>query len=112
MIKKSIENVPFEKVEIDGAKGVQVQWIFGPADNVPTFAFRIFHVEAGGNTPKHSHEWEHEVLILEGEGKVFINGDYIPFKKGDAFFIPGGEEHQFLAKTKGKFICLIPNSGC
>ena len=112
MIKKEIEKVEKEEVSVDGAKGVQVQWIFSPKDGVPNFSFRIFHVKAGGCTPRHKHDWEHEVLILEGTGKVFCNGEYVPFKKGDAFFIPGGEEHQFLAESEGKFICLIPNSGC
>lgn len=112
MIKKKVSEVPVEKVELEGAKGVSVQWVFSPKDGVPNFAFRIFHIKAGGTTPRHIHNWEHEVLILEGKGRVFVEGDYIPFEKGDAIFIPGGEEHQFLADTDGKFICLIPNSGC
>ena len=112
MLKKRLEDVPMEKVELEGAKEVQVQWLFSPKDGVPNFSFRVFHVKGGGNTPRHTHDWEHEVFILEGEGEVFVNGEYVPFKKGDAFFIPGGEEHQFIAKTDGKFICLIPNSGC
>ena len=112
MLKKNIADVPIEKVELEGAKGVQVQWLFSPKDGVPNFAFRIFHIEEGGTTPKHVHDWEHEVLILEGEGEIFVDGDLIPFKKDDGIFIPGGKEHQFRAKTKGRFICLIPNSGC
>jgi quercetin dioxygenase-like cupin family protein len=112
MLKKRLDEVPVEEVNLEGAKGVKVQWLFSPKDGVPTFAFRVFHIAAGGETPRHIHDWEHEVLILEGEGEVYVNGEYVPYKKGDAFFIPGGEEHQFLAKSNGKFICLIPNSGC
>ncbi len=112
MLKKKLTEVPIEIVEIEGAKGVKVQWLFSPKDGVPNFSFRIFHIEKDGHTPRHTHDWEHEVLILEGEGNIYLNGELIPYQKGDAFFIPGGEEHQFLAKTEGKFICLIPNSGC
>ncbi len=112
MLKKNIESVPKDKVEMQGAKGLQVQWLFSPKDGVPNFSFRIFHIEESGTTPQHTHAWEHEVLFLEGEGEVFVNNQLYPFKAGDAFFIPGGEEHQIRAKSKGKFICLIPNSGC
>ena len=111
MIKKNINDVPKEIVEIDGAEGVQVQWIFGEKDNVPTFHFRIFHVQAGGKTPKHKHPWEHEVLILKGKGKVYFEGEYIDFSEGDAFYIPPNKEHCFLPETEGKFICLIPKEG-
>jgi len=112
MLKKSLSEVPLEDVNIEGAEKIKVQWLFSPKDNVPNFSFRIFHLEPGGCSPRHTHDWEHEVLILEGEGEVFANGEYKSFKKGDVFFIPGGEEHQFISKTSGKFICLIPNSGC
>ena len=111
MIKKSINEVPLEDVNVEGAKDVKVQWIFSSKDNVPNFYFRIFHVKEGGSTPKHKHPWEHEVLILEGKGKVFFEDEYIDFKEGDAFFIPPNKEHQFLAETNGKFICLIPKNG-
>ncbi len=111
MIKKNINEVPMEDVNIDGAKDVKVQWIFGEKDNVPTFYFRIFHVKKGGQTPKHKHPWEHEILILQGKGKVYYEGEYIEFKEGDAFFIPPNKEHCFYAETDGKFICLIPKGG-
>ncbi len=110
MIKKNLKEVPLEDVNMDNAKDVKVQWIFSEKDNVPNFYFRIFHVKAGGQTPRHSHPYEHEVLILKGKGKVFYEGDYIDFSEGDAFFIPPNKEHQFLAETEGKFICIIPKS--
>ncbi len=108
MIKKNIKDVALEEVNIDGAKDVKVQWIFSEKDNVPNFYFRIFHVKAGGATPRHKHPWEHEILILEGKGKAFFEGEYIEFQEGDALYIPADKEHQFLAETDGKFICLIP----
>jgi quercetin dioxygenase-like cupin family protein len=74
------------------------------------FAMRLFEMEPGGYSPLHSHAWEHEVFILEGEGIVQSGGEERKFRPGDVIFIPPNEEHQF--KNTGekvvKFLCLIP----
>jgi len=73
---------------------------------------RLFTIEPGGYTPLHSHNWEHEVFILEGEGKVMSNGKKMLFKSGDVIFIPPNEGHQFLntGKNSLRFICLVPKT--
>jgi quercetin dioxygenase-like cupin family protein len=77
----------------------------------PTFAMRLFEVEKGGCSPLHTHSWEHEAFILEGEGVVFDGEKATPFKANDVVFVPPDEWHQF--KNTGtrtlKFLCLIPH---
>jgi quercetin dioxygenase-like cupin family protein len=70
-------------------------------------------MEAGGYSPYHHHEWEHEVFILEGEGTITTESGDIPFQPGSVVFIPPNEYHQFknTGKRPVKFLCLIPYKG-
>jgi quercetin dioxygenase-like cupin family protein len=98
---------------MQGAENVRMQLLCGPADGCPTFAMRKFIVAPGGCTPKHHHDYEHEVLILSGHGVVFGNDREQPIKPGDVLFVPANELHQFK-NTAGpdgaalEFICLVP----
>ena len=107
------EEVPAKPVEIEGAKNVSVRWLISKDDQAPTFAMRQFLLGAGGHTPRHSHDWEHEVYILEGSGRLHIGNSARAVSPGMVAFIPGGEVHQFVADEEGdlSFLCLIPNSG-
>lgn len=101
---------PEEVVQMEGAKGVRVRWVISDKDGAPNFAMRHFTVEPGGHTPKHSHPYEHEVYILEGEGEIFDGTGYRPFKAGDVIFVAPNEEHQFrnTGTQPLRFLCLIP----
>jgi len=100
-----------EKVfDTDPAKGVKGRVVIGKRDGATNFCMRVFEITAGGHTPKHSHEWEHEIFFHQGEGEVFKDGTYVPVKAGDIALIPGGEEHQIrnVGQTDLVFVCLIP----
>jgi len=99
-----------EKVKTEGAAHVKMRILIGPDDNAPNFHMRHFEIAPGGHTPHHSHDFEHEVLILSGSGIANSEqGDY-PFKAGDVIFVPAGEKHQFVNNgvRPCTFICLIP----
>ena len=110
MIKKNLQSVPQQTVTMPGAENCQMQLLCGPDDGCPTFAMRRFTVAPGGCTPKHQHDYEHEVLVLAGEGVVFGNGIEQPLKTGDVLYVPANELHQFrnTADTPLQFICLVP----
>ena len=45
--------------------------------------------------PMHKHPGVEEViLILEGEGEAWVDGELAPFKKGDAVLFPADSKHQ------------------
>ena len=107
------ERVPYEPVRMEGAVGCRVRWLIGVADCAPNFAMRQFEVAPGGHTPRHSHPYEHEVFVLEGEGVVSEKDADHRLKPGDVVYVKPDEVHQFR-NTGGKpfkFLCLIPNSG-
>ena len=107
--KVNVSTVPDAPVTEEGAKAARIKWLISGSDGAPAFVMRHFTVEAGGYTPFHHHEWEHEVYILEGQGKVRYEDQEEKIRPGDAILIPPGKSHQFQAGTETlKFICLVP----
>lgn len=111
MILKSVESVPNEPVEMEGAKGAHVRWLISEKDGAPNFAMRLFEVAPGGHTPHHAHGFEHEVFVVEGTGVVVSAEGDRPFRAGDVIFMPPDEPHQFRNTSTGvcKFLCMIPS---
>ena len=67
---KNHTEVPANDVTMEGAAGCRVRWLIGEGDKAPNFAMREFEVAPGGHTPKHFHDYEHEVYVLAGSGMV------------------------------------------
>ena len=117
MIVKKSEDVEKTLVVKEGVKDVWIRWLIGKDSNAPNFYLRQFDIEPGGHTPFHTHPWEHEVYILQGQGQLNTDKDTetnpIPIKKGDFALISPGEKHQF--ENKGDvsltFLCIIPRDG-
>jgi quercetin dioxygenase-like cupin family protein len=93
-----------------GSSGMKVRWLITKEIGAENFAMRLFELETGGYSPFHSHPWEHEVFILEGEGLAVGQEKEIKFKAGDVIFLPPNEKHQLKnnGKKPVKFLCLIP----
>jgi quercetin dioxygenase-like cupin family protein len=87
--------------------------LVGPEDGAPNFSMRQFHLSPGSSTPKHAHDWEHEVLIVEGGGTLVHEHGDSDFEAGDTVFVPPRELHQFQNTEDAPltFICVVPNSG-
>jgi quercetin dioxygenase-like cupin family protein len=110
---RSLAEAPLKPVAMDGVRGVRMAVMVGREDGAPNFALRQFVVEPGGHSPRHSHDYEHEVYIVDGSGTVLLNGAERPIKAGDVVFVPADHEHQFRATAGGsasglKFLCLVP----
>jgi quercetin dioxygenase-like cupin family protein len=110
-----LKHVHFTEVELEipseqGLKDVKVRWLISKKDGAENFAMRLFEIEPEGYSPLHQHEWEHEIFILEGKGVARSKTNEVEFKKGDIFYIPSMEWHQFVNTDKNilKFLCLIP----
>ncbi|MBM4002126.1 MAG: cupin domain-containing protein [Planctomycetes bacterium] len=106
------EQVEAQPVSMEGSAGCTVRWLVGERDGAPNFAMRQFEVAVGGHTPRHFHDYEHEVFVLEGAGEVTEGDRRHPLKAGDVVLVKPNEVHQFLNTGSAplKFLCLIPNS--
>ena len=109
-----MKNYHYSKVENqdvpEPAKGVKIRWLINEKNGAPNFAMRRFEVEPGGYTPYHTHNWEHEVYVLEGEGVPASSVGDSKIGPGSVVLVEPGEEHSF--KNTGRktmvFLCLIP----
>lgn len=111
MLIRNIYETPMKPVEMPGVEGARMAVMVGRADGAPHFALRHFTVAPGGHTPRHSHDYEHEVFVVEGQGTVMLEGEVRPIRAGDVIFVPAEKEHQFTASGDGsglRFLCLVP----
>jgi quercetin dioxygenase-like cupin family protein len=98
------------KVTTEGAVNVNIRWLISEKDGATRFQMRIFEVGPSGRTPLHRHDWEHEVFIVKGAGKLIFEGKEKPFSAGYFLFVPEGKEHSFVNTGKDtlEFLCMIP----
>jgi len=95
----------------DEMKGVTGRVVIGRADCAERFCMRVFELASGGFTPKHAHDWEHEIFVHSGEGAVFNGGEWVGVSSGTILFIPPNEVHQMKNAGEAPFVfaCLIPS---
>lgn len=95
----------------DEAPGTTIRWLIDDDhDGAPVYALRMIEIEPGGHTPRHSHPFEHENFVVEGEGRVWLNGEWRSLKAGVVVFVPGGVEHTYenTGEAVFRFLCGIP----
>jgi quercetin dioxygenase-like cupin family protein len=99
-----------DKVTDCGAEGTEVRWLITKDDGAEHFAMRHFEMAPGGHSPHHSHQWEHEVFILEGRCLVVCGDSREEVGPGYVVFIPPNTMHHFTNKGNGvlRFLCLVP----
>lgn len=112
MLKRRADEMPGQPVEMEGVKDVQMRLMIGRADGARNFSLRHFTVEPGGHTPRHSHNYEHEVFVVEGSGQVEYEGEHHAINAGDVLFVEPNRVHQFVNDSDApmKFLCLVPGS--
>ena len=74
---------------------------------------RLFDVEPGGHTPRHTHDWPHINFVAGGRGVLFLDGEEHPLEAGAYAYVPSGHEHQFRAAPEAplSFVCIVPEAG-
>jgi len=95
----------------DMVKNVAGRVLIGREDGAKNFCMRLFEMGVDGYTPRHRHDWEHEVFVHTGNGEVFIENQWYPLSPGSAIFVPSNVEHQFR-NTRDEmftFVCLVPS---
>ena len=112
LIVKKNEDVREEYVEEEGVENVLRRVLIGPEDGSKNILMRYFKVLPQGNTPFHSHDYEHIVKVEKGKGLV-VNaaGEETEITEGQSLYIDSNEKHQFKNPFQQtlEFICTIPN---
>jgi len=101
------------QVNMPGAIGVKAAKLIGADDGSPTVGMRLFEIAPGGQTPYHTHDWEHVIFGVEGQGILRTEHGDAPFGPGDSVMAEPNEQHNFVNAGKGvlKFICIVPLRG-
>lgn len=104
--------IELKSVEMEGAANTKVRQLIGQNVEAANFAMRMFEIDPGGHTPRHQHDYEHEIYVLEGEGVVFEGDTQHVLKQGDVVYVHPNDVHQFrnTGSSAMKMLCLIPNS--
>jgi len=84
--------------------------LLGREHGMPNFAMRHFVVEPNGHTPHHSHDYEHQVVVLQGSGEAEHDGETSQITRGDVLFVEPGKIHQFrnTGSEPLQFLCMVP----
>ena len=112
MIIKSEEKIKPTIPEAPGIKDVTKKILIGTEDGSHNIVMRRFVVNPGGNTPRHTHDFEHIVNIEKGEGiAVDDQGNRHKISAGQSLYIKPNEKHQFTNPYSApfQFLCIIPN---
>ncbi len=106
---KIVQEQDIEELELTGR---YMRVVFSPtkfkADNLSVCTIRLLPGQMV--TPAHSHPNEEEVIyIIEGEGRVMIDGVAESVKKGTAVLFSPGSIHMLQNSEKGemKVICFF-----
>ena len=110
MIVKKYDEIEKQEVKTEGVEKTTVRWLIGQDSPAPNFHMRLFEVEPGGHSPFHSHNFEHEVYVIEGNGRLNTEDKPLPLEKGSFALVMPNEKHQFenTGNTPFKFLCMIP----
>ncbi len=95
-----------EKKEMEGGAGIR--WLITHREGAENFSMRLIEVPEGKNTPSHSHDYEHEIFVVEGKMEVTIGNKKLPASKNDFVFIPPNVHHSMNAKADLRIICIVP----
>ena len=87
-----------------GAHGIKMRTVIGEKDGAPNFCMRIISLEAGGESPDHSHPWEHENFIISGKGTLEVDGKTVNLHPSDVLYIPPNAHHHFRATEALEFV--------
>ncbi len=89
-------DVPAEPVDKPGFSQMKARFLLTAREGCPRYALRLMEIGPGGCTSFHSHQEEHEMFFLEGEGSLrTTDQEGISVRPGDALLLmpcePGPE---------------------
>jgi len=76
--------------------GLAHRTLAGPEHGLKNLEIWSQAIDAQGATPPHRHDCEEVVIVLEGRGKLAIDGKEIGFAAGDTVILPRNAVHQIF----------------
>ena len=76
-----------------------------------TGTFTVFSFDAGQELSEHTSPFNAYINILDGEGKIIIDGTSYMVKTGEIILMPGGIPHAVQAEKPFKMLLTLFKSG-
>jgi quercetin dioxygenase-like cupin family protein len=107
------DDIDLAQVVMEGAENVSKAIVVGDDVGWDEYVLRVFRLGPGGYTPKHRHGWEHVNYVIQGRGKLTIEGTIHNLERNDFAFVPSDQEHRFENPYDDdfEFICIVPDRG-
>lgn len=105
-----LTGIPMQGTQV---KGVLKKVLISPQEGWEGWTMRLFTLEAGGFTPRHTHSWPHINFVNEGDGILYLDGQEYKVTEGSFAYVPEGKLHQFsnYGQKDFSFICIVPEEG-
>ncbi len=81
--------------------GLEHRTTAGRADGLSSLEVWVQTVDAGAETPVHSHDCDEAVVILEGSGRLIADGETAHFAADQTLCVPAGVVHQIINDGTG-----------
>ena len=102
-----VRTVSLDDIPAQDMPGRKLQWLVTPDTlGVEKIGIAIMDCPAGSTVrPLHIHiDTEEVLLILDGEGEAWVDGETAFFKEGDAVLLPANSKHIVRNTGKGPLI--------
>ena len=94
----------------DGDGAIKIHDFFGDESRLP-IRFQLWELDPGVSEGGHVHSGkdalEEIYYFLEGSGVMWVDGEDVPIKAGDAIMIPPGPDHGFRNTGDGPLKLVI-----
>lgn len=108
------KKINITNVEFQPATGRQIAEIASAAvSGAKTVTCRIVEIfpegQVGPRAP-HSHDIEEVIYVIDGQGRVWLEGEEIEFAAGELVVIPIGSKHRIINPGINKLtlLCVFP----
>ncbi len=100
---RSLKAVRFGEI---GSSRVVMRQLVGKEDGAEKTALHEIRFQKGGHTSAHSHNWQHQMLVVSGRGVLVSEGKETPLGPGDVLLIARKEEHGFAQRGREPLVIL------
>jgi quercetin dioxygenase-like cupin family protein len=99
--------------EPTGAEGEQRLALTDPAQGITRFAAWLHTLAPGARTLPLRHQGERAVLVLDGSGKLLVDGAPQRFQSPCTLVVPPGTEHELVNQgaTPMQFVVIHADTG-
>jgi len=110
LYKTKIAKARVERFNEIGAVNTKIRTLIGGEDGALASSLHEIIVGKGGSTAMHRHDWEHQLFIESGAGRLEAVDGNLKLSPGDVVLVGAGEDHRFVQTGKEplRFLVVTP----